>query len=196
MQSPKMMSKPGAPPRGPPPAFDDKMPKLTMIKNRSEMPIDTKKAAGSPTKNYHVAAPKFAPEVSRRVDSKMQTKGQPPQFIGSSYTHTPNAAVRPYNAKPTNPTVPLPYSVPTFETYQDSPLLKSRAPNGAILGTWRRDFVNDANVPFLAPDEPVGPDNPVKEINETWTSCWDEAAAGIYYYNKETGEATWLPPEI
>ena len=38
-------------------------------------------------------------------------------------------------------------------------------------------------------------DNPVKEINDTWTACWDKEAGAIYYYNQITGEATWIPPD-
>jgi hypothetical protein len=51
-------------------------------------------------------------------------------------------------------------------------------------------------VPHLPPDEPLGPDNPEKELSETWTACWDKEAGATYYYNKISGEATWLPPEL
>ena len=43
-------------------------------------------------------------------------------------------------------------------------------------------------------DAPVGPDNPMKELNDTWMACWDGEAGAVYYYNKITGEATWIPP--
>jgi hypothetical protein len=51
-------------------------------------------------------------------------------------------------------------------------------------------------VPFWSPDEPLGPDNPVKVLNDTWTACWDDEAGAIYYYNQLSGEATWLPPVL
>lgn len=40
----------------------------------------------------------------------------------------------------------------------------------------------------------VGPDNPVKELDETWSACWDDEAGAVYYYNKISGQATWLRP--
>ncbi len=46
-----------------------------------------------------------------------------------------------------------------------------------------------------ADDYPIGPDNPAKVLNETWTAYWDDQAGAIYYYNTITGEATWIPPE-
>lgn len=42
----------------------------------------------------------------------------------------------------------------------------------------------------------VGPSNPIKELDQTWSACWDDEAGAIYYYNKQTGEATWLPPRL
>ena len=38
------------------------------------------------------------------------------------------------------------------------------------------------------------PENPVVDIDETWSSCWDDEVQAVYYYNKITGEATWIPP--
>lgn len=40
----------------------------------------------------------------------------------------------------------------------------------------------------------VGPDNPVVQLNDTWSACWDDEAGAVYYYNQVTGEATWIPP--
>jgi hypothetical protein len=40
----------------------------------------------------------------------------------------------------------------------------------------------------------VGPDNPVVQIRENWSACWDGEAGAVYYYNHISGEATWLPP--
>jgi hypothetical protein len=40
----------------------------------------------------------------------------------------------------------------------------------------------------------VGPDNPVVQIRENWSACWDDQAGAVYYYNHISGEATWLPP--
>ena len=40
----------------------------------------------------------------------------------------------------------------------------------------------------------LGPENPTRDIDETWMGCWDEEVSAIYYYNKLTGEATWVNP--
>jgi hypothetical protein len=39
-------------------------------------------------------------------------------------------------------------------------------------------------------DVPVGPDNPEKALDDTWTAYWDDEAGAVYYYNSETGEAS------
>lgn len=49
---------------------------------------------------------------------------------------------------------------------------------------------------FAQVGKPVGPDNPARQLNETWTAYWDDEASSIYYYNQITGEATWMPPEL
>lgn len=51
-------------------------------------------------------------------------------------------------------------------------------------------------MPYNPPIEPVGPDNPYQQLNETWTKCWDKEAGAVYYYNNDTGEATWIQPEL
>lgn len=42
----------------------------------------------------------------------------------------------------------------------------------------------------------VGSDNPIKQLDATWAACWDDEAGAVYYYNQNTGEATWLPPRL
>ncbi len=119
-----------------------------------------------------------------------------PRFIGSTFVHTANAIVRPVIPKPIQPTLPKVYDVPTVEKFSTSPLLKSRTPSGQILGSYARRYVTAQNVPFLEADNPVGPDNPVKAINDVWSACWDNEAGAVYYYNQSTGEATWIQPAI
>ena len=41
----------------------------------------------------------------------------------------------------------------------------------------------------------VGPDNPVRQLNDTWSAYWDGEAGATYYFNHQTGVATWLLPE-
>lgn len=72
--------------------------------------------------------------------------------------------------------------------------------------------------------EPVGPNNPVGALEGCiyhnlvlringvvmimlmvvlyalggdggWSECWDDEAGAVYYYNDNTGEATWLRPD-
>ena len=95
-----------------------------------------------------------------------------------------------------SPTLPKPYDIPTPEKYAESPLLKSRSPSGQILGSYAKRYVPANNVPFLEADIPVGPDNPVKAINNIWSACWDNEAGAVYYYNQSTGEATWIQPAV
>ncbi len=66
--------------------------------------------------------------------------------------------------------------------------------DGRIQGSYRSYFVDEANVPPLPTDIPVGPENPVKALNETWSACWDDQAGAVYYYNNVSGEATWISP--
>jgi hypothetical protein len=86
------------------------------------------------------------------------------------------------------------------------PLLPSPSYMTILIGTTR--YVPSENVPYLdrvasakstelteSPDvSSVGPSNPVLQLNDLWSACWDDEAGAIYYYNQETGEATWLPP--
>eukprot|EP00607_Mallomonas_marina_P006376 CAMPEP_0182425976 /NCGR_PEP_ID=MMETSP1167-20130531/12455_1 /TAXON_ID=2988 /ORGANISM="Mallomonas Sp, Strain CCMP3275" /LENGTH=339 /DNA_ID=CAMNT_0024607087 /DNA_START=154 /DNA_END=1173 /DNA_ORIENTATION=- len=43
--------------------------------------------------------------------------------------------------------------------------------------------------------EKVGPDNTTKALNDVWSACWDAEVNATYYYNHQTGEATWIKPE-
>jgi hypothetical protein len=40
----------------------------------------------------------------------------------------------------------------------------------------------------------VGPDNPSRQLDDTWAAYWDDEAGAVYYYNGVTGEASWIPP--
>lgn len=159
---------------------------------------------------------------SRKVDSRAEAKSSDnfstrsasnsyntanfPKYIGTAYTNMPNAYHRPLAPPPKNPTIARPYPSLTADKVRHLPQLTNRGTNGAILGScpssgWNygaqeKRYVDEQHVPYLPPDEPVGPDNPVKELNETWTGCWDKEAGAIYYYNKTTGEATWVPPDL
>ena len=134
-----------------------------------------------------------------------QTRGMPPKFIGTTYTHIVNAPSRGFVPPPKAPTLPRPYVPPSKNEFSESPLLSNRMPDGTILGALSRRHMDPAHVPYLstqaeakaaAPMPNVGPDNPVIELNATWSACWDDEARSVYYYNQETGEATWVPPNL
>jgi hypothetical protein len=74
--------------------------------------------------------------------------------------------------------------------------LHNRTINGKMIGSPAKRYVSEQNIPYLPPDRPVGPDNPVKALNAVWSACWDGEAGAIYYYNQESGEATWIPPTL
>jgi hypothetical protein len=179
-------------------------PRLRVVSNPAELPIPTVQSTTVPPKSLNMPPNRYI--ESRKVDSKAEAKGEPrssansakgvPQYVGSTFTHLPNAANRPLLPPSKFVTTARPHPVLTNDQYSDTPLLSNRTPNGAIVGSPSKRFVAEANVPYLPPDEPVGPDNPVKSLNDTWSACWDKEAGAIYYYNNETGEATWLKPEL
>ena len=178
-------------------------PRLRIVSNPAELPIPTIVSRTVPPKDLNQPPSRY--QESRSVNSRAEAKGERqmgnspkgvPQYVGSTFSHLPNAANRPLLPATKFVTTARPHPVLTSEPYANSPLLSNRTPNGTILGSPGRNFVNEANVPYLPPDEPVGPDNPSKPLNDTWTACWDNEAGAIYYYNQVTGEATWLPPVL
>ena len=115
----------------------------------------------TPLKDFSQPPHKYIKDQpKRRVDSKSESKSESntiPQYIGTSYTHNPNAPYRPSIPRPINPTLPVPYTIPTISAYSHMPLMNNRTPSGVILGSHRKRYVNEENVPYLVPDVPVGP---------------------------------------
>lgn len=143
----------------------------------------------------------------RRVNSRAEAKASnvindfnapPLSYVGNSYAHVPNAPNRPYLPLPESPTIPQVVPMLDRATYRNSPQLNNRLASGQILGAPPKRYAPTDKVPNLPeelPEDPLGPDNPYRDIDETWTACWDNEASAVYYYNKQSGEATWLPPE-
>lgn len=56
-----------------------------------------------------------------------------------------------------------------------------------------------ANYPIYSKEEAatvvVNENIPHVFLNEVWSKCWDQEAYCSYYYNIETGEATWVIPD-
>lgn len=187
---------------------DVTQPRMNIVSDPRNLPIPTIQSRVVPPKDLSQPPNRYS--ESRSVNSKAEAKGAggeyrssgnspkggPPQYIGSTFTHLPNAANRPILPAPKVVTTARPYPVLTAAPYAGSPMLSNRTPNGTILGAPGKSFVSEANVPYLPPDEPLGPDNLTKQLNETWTACWDKEAGATYYYNAVTGEATWLPPDL
>ncbi len=196
-----------------------KQTKLRIISDSVAQPTPTRMSQNLPVKQFDQAPHKFA-LTGGRVDSKSEFKSQyspsggngykngptspnVPKYVGSTFFHIANAPTRPVYPPPLNPTIPQPYAPIIHPPSPHSgiitaaaanSMLNNRTPSGQIIGNQPRRFIESTHVPYLPPDVPVGPNNPTKELSDTWTACWDNEVGGIYYYNKITGEATWVPP--
>jgi hypothetical protein len=125
----------------------------------------------------------------------MPPRGIPP-YIGSTFTHlTGNRQIIPANRPPMT-TLPRAYPTLMTEDFATSPMLHNRTANGKILGSVGKRFITENHIPYLPPELPVGPDNPYQQLNDIWYKCWDKEAGAVYYYNQQTGEATWIQPDI
>lgn len=159
-------------------------------------PIEARQTTMLPYKEYDLAPDDYKPKaVNSRYDYK-----QDASIPLKDLTVSQQAAY------------PIPYIPPRIDAFQAYPLLRNRAPDGTILGSYKKNYIDPSHVPRMdsgstrlvltssqemkAALPEVGPDNPVMDINDTWSSCWDEEVQAVYYYNKETGEATWIPPPI
>ena len=181
-------------------------PRMRMVSDPNEMPIPTVQSRTIPPKMLGQPPDRYL--ESRKVNSRAEAKGEYrspvdspkgiPQFVGSTFSHLPNAANRPLLPPSKLVTTARPHPVLTSDAYNNthSGMLSNRSPNGAILGSPAKRFVPQQNIPYLPPDQPLGPDNPVKQLNETWSACWDNEAGATYYYNHTSGEATWLKPDL
>jgi len=146
----------------------------------------------SVSKAYDFPAHKYGVRVDSRTEAKRDFGhglAPPIDYAGSAFRPPPNAP-------PKMPTVPRPYVPPAPEAFSGVGKLGNRSVDGRILGDPPRRFADERNVPYREPDEPVGPNNPAKELNDTWSAYWDDSAAAVYYFNKVTGEATWVPPRL
>jgi hypothetical protein len=172
-------------------------PRMRLVGDPSKLPTSATQSSVVPHRTVTQAPNRY--QETRKVNSRDQAKSSAPQgvpqYVGSTFTHLPNASNRVLLPLPKNAKMAQPHAVFTSDTQALQPLLNNRSPAGKILGSPERRYVAEHKVPYLAPDEPLGPDNPVKELNDTWTACWDKEAGATYYYNKISGEATWIPPD-
>lgn len=86
-----------------------------------------------------------------------------------------------------------------------------RVPYGDAKGQMQPDNLNSSRSPTAAADAKtaydameeideiiasLGPENVVQQLTDLWCACFDDEAKAIYYYNNETGEATWVKPQL
>lgn len=168
------------------------------------VPIAAQVAEVLPQRDFESPAHRF---VKKRVDSKYEFKsssrlsamGQ--SVMGGSFS----GSIAPPKL-PARPRVPRPFVPPSAYEYLNEPMTHARTANGTIIGGATKRYVPANHVPYLpetltvnvqhslSQDLQVSSENPYKDIDDTWCACWDDEAGAVYYYNKLTGEATWLPP--
>ena len=163
-----------------------------------------------PRKEYVIPGSK---NVTKAKDSRRDTKLSYTSQSGQVVTYSdPPAAV------PKFPAIPRPFVPKSAASLADVPMMHTRAASGKILGGPTRRYVNADHIPAGGgsgrtmsagtsamarggalvvghPTVDVGPNNPIKELSAVWCACWDDEAGATYYYNRETGEATWIIPD-
>ena len=181
------------------------------------MPTASRETKANPSQDFQTfVAPypasrgsSYPNPISRKVNSKEETKisegsmksgmitASPGRGIPSSFGATFVESIDRRNApKPAHPTLPKVFPVLDQKDFNHvDGLLVNRTANGKILGNAAHRYINPSHVPYNPPEEPVGPSNPYQKLNDTWTKCWDGEAGAVYYYNNQTGEATWIQPD-
>ena len=120
--------------------------------------------------------------------------------------------------------IPRPY-VQAIPSKDEAKLLHNRKPDGKMIGDYTKRYADPSTVPHLQGQEQwqeektdvhgqeteaeaeadwlsqgppwgIGPDTPALQLNHQWSGYWDDEAGAVYYYNEDSGEATWVPPEI
>ena len=171
-------------------------------KNIPQVPIPAAFSAVEPPKDYSRPAHYIGVDQNQTRHLRKNLSSIP-THVGSTYDRKPNNISGYRNDPPRSASVPKAYIPPHLSAFSEYTLLANRDATGRILGSHVRRYVDESKVPvgYVPPepqieDIPVGPDNPVKVLgNGTWSACWDESAAAVYYYNNSTGEADWILPE-
>jgi hypothetical protein len=166
------------------------------------------------------SAPSIRPQglSNQPVISKLANRSQEREYTAPAHNYPPRdesepkkgAANSKYDVKssrtkyseskldllPQDPSVPKPFVPLSTAMFAGGPQLHVRTANGTILGTKTKRFVDAKHVPNAPAEKPIGPECPYKDLNDEWTACWDDEAGAVYYYNKLSGEATWISPCI
>lgn len=161
-----------------------------------DLPTAAKMVNISPKKTWDQPPHRYGAVDSKSEMKRSGNESDVPSYVGNSYMHVPNAHHRPHIPPSKAPAIPRPLVGGDHPDFINCALLSNRSADGKILGSHQKRYVDAKNVPTLQSDVPVGPDNPVKTLNEEWSACWDDEAGAVYYYNQISGEATWIAPEI
>lgn len=141
--------------------------------------------------------------------------------IARAYIPPPKSA---YQISPNDTSTPSHYGntgvLVNTQSTQLGGLLHARTSSGEILGSPKKRIINANHVPYISADSymamratksvtadggvdinaliaSVNEENNVQQLTEMWCACFDNEAKAIYYYNNQTGEATWVqPPEL
>lgn len=72
-------------------------------------------------------------------------------------------------------------------------------PEGGATPFRSRLSQSGANIIMAAPVLPEEPNNPREGMKEAascdWVELWDEEVQSYYYYNENSGEASWIKPD-
>jgi WW domain len=188
---------------------------VKLTKATGRIPIPMKYTSQSATeRDYSALRPHHYPGIDERVKGQLNEfpqslkqmmtsrteaagHGAPvPKYVASTFIDTINAPTRNHShiKPPERVSIPRPYVVPFAHQFAGQPLAVQRSQSGKIQGSYSKRYADPENVPYLPPDNPVGPLNPVKQLTSVWSACWDSEAGAVYYYNNESGEATWIKP--
>lgn len=116
--------------------------------------------------------------------------------VNSKYDSKSDSSIDLKSLKVERPAYPIPY-IPSSLVRKESLLRRNSGSEIRVSNT-----VDPAHVPSLNQSDRLvlkksvlaDAEHPVVSLNKTWSSCWDDEVQAVYYYNKETGEATWIPP--
>ena len=153
----------------------------TVMTNNVNGSLETNKIALP----FNVAVPKFVPPID------------PNDFMGESMLsrRTASGSILGSHDKRYVDTVHVPV-LEGYEGYQYHQL--EEVQNESIYP----DMGSSQNVDELysmSSTKTAGPYNQVVPYvvldSGQWSQCWDEEVKAVYYYNHDTGEASWLPPD-
>ena len=133
-----------------------------------------------PKSNYVSIPRPYVPAVPNKNESKLLHNRKPNGKIMGDYTKR-------YADSSTVPYLQGQEQWQQEDTYQNtSAVVEGSGNEGAGESDWLS----------YGPPWGIGPDTPALQLNHQWSGYWDDEAGAVYYYNEDSGEATWVPPEL